>query len=187
MYNPDTLTLSLNSFSDVVAQLAEVECGEYCSCGTYEYSDCFAGKSIQIETNFSDLTFTAIWSDLGNPYPEGSQVIIVLPPGGFASSLHERFRAPQRMAGDYGNGPDFINFEPHEWPIHAKAFFEAFDEDFVPVEELEPLPEAIRAYIIKMESIHESMKPAYVCPNCHDASCEATTDKQSPCSYTDEL
>ena len=186
VYNPASLTLALNEFPNLVAELAEVECGEYCSCETYQ-GDCFSGQSIDIQTKSSDLTFTAIWSDLGEPYPEGCQVIILLPPGGFASSLHQRVKSVQRMGGGYGAGPDFVNFEPHEWQIHGEGFMQAFQDDFAYIEYLRPLPDAIHTYIEGLESLHHSMQPPYVCPVCHDASCDATSNRESPCTYTDEL
>lgn len=186
VYNPFSLTLALNGFPDLVAELAEVKCGEYCSCEKSE-GGCFAGESIELQKKSSELTFTAIWSDLGEPYPEGSQVIIVLPPGGFASSLHQRVKSVQRMVGGYGAGPDFVNFEPHEWQIHAEAFLQAFQDDFSEIEHLHPLPKAIHHYIEQLEALHRSLEPPYTCPVCHDASCDATTNRESPCTYTDEL
>lgn len=186
MYKPSSLTLALNEFPDLAAELAEVKCGEYCSCEKSQ-SDCFSGQSIEIKTKSSNLTFTAIWSDLGETYPDGSQVIIVLPPGGFASGLYQRVRSSQRLGGGYGEGPDFVNFEPHEWQIYGEAFTQAFQDDFAYIEHLRPLPEAIHRYIAGLESLHRSMQPPYVCPVCHDASCDATSNRESPCTYIDEL
>ena len=187
MYNPSSLTLALNGFPDLVAELAEVKCGEYCSCEKSQ-GDCFSGESIEIQTKSSDLTFTAIWSDLGEPYPKGCQEIIVLPPGGFASSLHQRVTGAQRMGGrGFAQGPDFVNLEPHEWQIHGETFAQDFQGGFAVIGDLRALPDAIHTYIQALESLHHSIQPPYVCPFCHDASCDATTNRESACTYSDEL
>jgi len=188
VYTVSELTDLLSESPDVSVQLTTVECGDYCSCAGFPDVSCFAGEAIQITSQSSGLTFTAIWSEPSAPLLHGSRDIYVLPPGGFASELHVRFTDAQRIGGrSFGIGPDFVNLEPYEWAEHSETFDAKFGGHYHPVGEMLPLPDAILVYIQELESVFVSMETALICSNCNDESCDATKTRDSPCSYSDEL
>lgn len=188
MYTPKNLANLLAEKKEFVVKLSNVKCGEYCTCDVTESNWCFSGEGIQIKSKSSGLDFIAVWSESPFPLLSGLKEIVLFPLGESATKLHGWFTAAQRMAGrPLGIGPDFVNLEPHEWPAHEEAFEVTFGGDYCRTEEMLTLPEAISGYIREVESVFASMQPPYVCPVCHDASCDATTNRESPCTYIDEL
>ncbi len=186
MYQPSVLARVLSENSEFTCRLIEVKCGDFCSCDRENRKLCFSGEAITIQSG--TLVFTALWSKLPPPFPDECRQIYVVPPDGFNGALHGWFTAAQRMGGrSFGMGPDFVNLEPHDWPLYSEVFSGVFGEDFSPSAFSLPLPESISGYINEVEDLHASKQHPYVCPLCHDATCAATKNQESPCSYADEL
>lgn len=159
MYRQVDLAEVLRELPGLEVKLANIECEDFCSCGSPAEESCFSGEALSIFSKVSGMAFTAVWRKLPSPFPEGCMEIYVLPPGGFSSALHRWFTGAQRVGGrPFGIGPDFVNLEPEEWPAHSEIFENMFFGDFYPANEVFLLPDAIHKYIQELESVFASMR-----------------------------